>query len=67
MVFHQDEYQDPPQEMLADYDAVMAAYYRARSATGKLSDWSSATAAAIQGKKRKHMLGFLQRQGFFKR
>ncbi len=67
MVLHQDEYQDAPQHLVAQYDAEMAAYYRSRSATQKLSDWSSATATAVQGKKRAHMLAFLQQQGFFRR
>jgi len=67
IVLHQDKYQDPPESALANYDSVMAAYYRARSGSQKLSDWTCATAAAIQDKKRTHILAFLQRQGFFKR
>jgi nitroreductase len=67
LVLHQDEYRDPPEAKVADYDARMAEYYGRRSATQKLGDWTTSTAAAIQGKKRPHMLDFLRRQGFFRR
>ena len=52
---------------MAAYDEHMAAYYASRGANVKLSDWSRAAAAATQGKKREHMLGFLNRLGFFRR
>jgi nitroreductase len=67
LILHQDAYRDPPLQRITDYDARMADYYRTRSATTKLSDWTTATANAVQGKKREHMLGFLHRQGFFRR
>jgi nitroreductase len=67
LVLHQDEYRDPPEAKVADYDARMAEYYGRRSATQKPGDWTTSTAAAIQGKKRPHMLDFLRRQGFFRR
>jgi nitroreductase len=64
-VLHQDRYQETSGERMAGYDAEMAAYYASRGANVKLSDWSSATARAMQGKKRTHMLDFLRAQGFF--
>jgi nitroreductase len=67
LVLHQDEYRDPSEEQMAAYDATMAGYYQSRGSNVKLSDWSSATANAIQGKKREHLLGFLQGRGFFRR
>jgi nitroreductase len=67
MVLHQDAYRDPPEEATAAYDARMAAYYRSRGATQRVTDRTSATASAIQGKKRPHMLGFLRGQWFFRR
>lgn len=65
LVLHQDEYRDPSDAEIAAYDATMADYYQSRGSNVKLSDWSRATANAIQGKKREHLLGFLQAQGFF--
>lgn len=67
MVLHQDHYRDPGEAELAAYDATMADYYRTRGNNVKLSDWSTATANAIQGKKREHMLAFLRARGFFNR
>lgn len=67
MVLHEDVYRDPDEQAFADYDAVMAAYYATRSSNTKLSDWRSAAAAAMQGKKREHMLEFLRGRGFFLR
>ena len=67
LVLHQDEYRDAPEEQIAAYDETLAAYYRSRSANTKQRDWSSTAAASVQGKKREHVLAFLQQQGFFKR
>ena len=67
LVLHRDAYRDPPGEEMAGYDEVMAAYYRSRSTNLKMTDWSTVTANAMQGKKRPHMLGFLKRKGFFRR
>jgi len=66
-VLHQDSYRDLPAESIAEYDAAMAAYYAARGANIKLSDWTHAVATAIQGKKREHMRDFLQARRFFLR
>ena len=67
MVLHEDEYRDPSAPEIESYDATMAAYYRARSTNVKAADWTTTTAAATQGKKREHMLAFLQEHGFFVR
>ena len=66
-VLHQDRYQELPADRMADYDEHMAAYYAARATNVKLSDWSSAVAKAMQGKKREHMLDFMRARGFFLR
>lgn len=66
-VLKQDRYVDISVADLAAYDEQMAAYYAGRGANVKLSDWSTATANAVQGKKREHMLAFLHSRGFFLR
>lgn len=66
-VLHQDSYQEVSAERMALYDEKMAAYYASRGRNIKLSDWSRAAAAAVQGKKREHMLEFLRSRGFFRR
>lgn len=48
------------------YDAQMQAYYANRDSNQKQSNWSEQTAAAVQKKKREHMLSFLQARGFLK-
>jgi len=67
VVLHQDRYREPSEAEMAEYDAAMAAYYASRSANARISDWSAATASAMQGKKREHMLEFLRERGFFRR
>jgi nitroreductase len=67
LVLHQDRYTDPQAAQIQAYDETMAAYYAARSGNSRLSDWRTPTARAVQGKKREHMLGFLQARGFFLR
>jgi nitroreductase len=67
MVLHQDHYRDPDEAQMAAYDATMADYYQSRGSNVKLSDWTTGTANAVQGKKREHMLAFLRARGFFKR
>jgi nitroreductase len=66
-VLHQDLYQEPSAERMAEYDAQMAAYYASRGANVKFSDWTHMVANAMQGKKREHMLEFLRARGFFVR
>lgn len=67
LMLHQDLYRDPDPARVAEYDQTMADYYASRDSNAKLSDWSSTTAKATQGKKREHMLDFLRRRGFFLR
>jgi nitroreductase len=67
LVLHQDRYRDPGPEQTRAYDRTMADYYAGRGSNTRLSDWSATTAKAVQGKKREHLLGFLQAQGFFRR
>lgn len=64
-VLHQDSYRDLSEQEVSRYDRVMADYYAGRGSNIKLSDWSSAVATAMQGKKREHMLEFLRARGFF--
>ena len=65
-VLHQDVYQEVSAERMALYDEKMAAYYASRGTNVRLSDWSTAVATAVQGKKRKHMLDFIRARGFFR-
>ncbi len=67
LVLHQDRYQPATEADLHTYDNQMAAYYQSRSSNVRISDWTSVTANATQGKKREHMAEFLNRKGFFKR
>lgn len=67
LIFHQDTYRDPSVDEIAAYDAVMGTYYASRASNAKQSDWTKATAAAMQGKKREHMLAFFQQRGLFRR
>jgi nitroreductase len=66
-VLHQDQYHEPTPEQMAGYDTQMADYYASRGANVKLSDWTTVTANAVQGKKREHMLDFMRARGFFVR
>ncbi|MES9940821.1 MAG: oxygen-insensitive NADPH nitroreductase [Candidatus Thiodiazotropha sp. 6PLUC2] len=64
-ILHQDQYQDIAPDRMAEYDQQMSDYYAARGTNIKITDWSNATANAVQGKKRAHMLDFLRARGFF--
>ncbi|MCG7915846.1 MAG: oxygen-insensitive NADPH nitroreductase [Candidatus Thiodiazotropha weberae] len=64
-ILHQDRYQEMDPHSVAEYDETMSKYYASRGSNVKLTDWSNATAQAMQGKKREHMLGFLRSRGFF--
>ena len=67
-VMHQDRYDLAALENQVDaYDQLMSEYYKNRDANSKQSSWSEQTANAVQGKKREHMLSFLQQRGFLKR
>jgi len=66
-ILHKDQYDTS--RCAADveaYDAQMQAYYASRDSNQKQSNWSEQTAAAVQKKKREHMLSFLQARGFLK-
>ena len=71
LVLHQDRYRDAQSDALLagirDYDETMATYYAERTSSSRAGDWSRTTAAAVQGKKREHMLGFLHARRFFLR
>ena len=68
VILHQGKYDS---EAVANnvnaYDQAMSEYYQARSSHQRLSNWSEQTSAAVQKKKRTHMLNFLQDKGFLKR
>ncbi len=51
---------------VAAYDKQMQDYYQSRGSNQRNSNWSTQTAAAVQQKKREHLLTFLQSQGFVK-
>lgn len=71
LVLHQDRYRDAQSDALLagirDYDETMATYYAERTSSSRAGDWSRTTAAAVQGKKREHMLSFLHARRFFLR
>jgi nitroreductase len=67
-ILHQDSYQqDRVKAQVDDYDLIMQEYYASRSDNVKATNWSEQTANAVQGKKREHMLDFLQRRGYLQR
>jgi len=64
-ILHTDRYNDDGiEERLANYDRIIADYYRSRSENKKQSTWTEQVAGALQKKKREHMLGFMRQQGF---
>lgn len=66
-ILHQDTYDlEAVAASVDDYDESFAAYYGSRGSNAKSSDWSTPTTRAIQGKRREHMLEFLQQRGFLK-
>lgn len=66
-VLHQERYQAEaiPQQVDA-FDEQMEEYYAQRSDNVKSSNWSQQTAQSLMGKRREHMLQFLQGRGFLK-
>lgn len=67
-VLHQNTYDlEAVSSQVDEYDSLMAEYYGSRNSNAKSSDWSAPTTRAIQGKRREHMLAFLQARGFLKR
>ncbi len=68
VVLHEGKYHTAAvPEQVAEYDQAMSEYYQARSSNQRVSNWSEQTAAAVQRKKREHLLAFLQGRGFLKR
>jgi len=68
MILHEERYHAERIDADVDrYDAIMGEYYRSRSENPRQTDWSTPTAAAVQGKTRPHMLEFLRARGFLKR
>ncbi len=66
-VLHQDTYEIEAVASKVDaYDKTFADYYGSRASNANSSDWSASTTRAIQGKRREHMLEFLQERGFLK-
>jgi nitroreductase len=66
-ILHEDRYDLSKVAVSVDeYDKSIADYYETRAKNTKSSDWSAPTTRAIQGKRREHMLAFLQSQGFLK-
>jgi len=66
-VLHEERYDANSIAPAVDsYDEQMKKYYEERGENAKISDWSSPTTNAIQGKKREHMLTFLQERAFLK-
>ena len=48
---------------IQEYDDTMAEYYASRHSNRRNSNWTQQTAQAMQGKRREHMLAFLQARG----
>ena len=67
-ILHQGVYQnDNIEQDIKNYDELMKDYYKSRSGSTRLSNWSTQTANAMQLKKREHMLTFLNKRGLLKR
>ena len=67
-ILHQGKYDvKATQNAIEEYDLQMHDYYKSRSGSTRVSDWSTQTANAMQLKKREHMLGFLNKKGLLKR
>ena len=67
-ILHQGIYQNKNvEEDIQSYDKLMEDYYKSRSGSTRLSNWSTQTAKTIQLKKREHMLTFLNKRGLLKR
>lgn len=65
VILHKDQYDDSRcASDVQAYDQQMQQYYQHRGGNQKVSNWSEQTAAAVQKKKREHMLAFLREQGF---
>lgn len=68
VILHKEEYDQSRCKADVDtYDEQMQAYYESRESNTRVSNWSEQTAAAVQLKKREHLLSFLHSQGFNKK
>lgn len=64
-ILKEDYYQDDHDEALvADFDATMRAYYKARTGSNKETTWSEQLKPLFTSKLRPHMRAFLQGKGF---
>ena len=67
VILHKDSYDASRcASDVANYDEQMQSYYESRGSNQRVSNWSAQTAAAVQKKKREHLLGFLNSKGFLK-
>jgi nitroreductase len=67
VVLHKDKYDASRCQSDVDaYDQQLHEYYLSRSDNQKASNWSEQSSAAVQLKKREHLLAFFQKQGFLK-
>ena len=64
LMFFENRYVAPDEDLIAQYDAELRDYYLARS--GKDLDWSYSIRKALNEPVRPHMLPFLQKQGLLK-
>jgi nitroreductase len=68
VILHKDSYDNTRcADDIKAYNTQIHDYYQSRGENQKSSNWSAQTAAAVQKKKREHMLDFLQERGFLKR
>jgi len=65
LMCHENGYQPLDENLLADYNAEIAAYYRAR--TGESQQWQDAIRHTLDHAVRPHILPFFQQQGLLKR
>ena len=65
LMFFENRYVAPDEDLIAQYDAELRDYYLARS--GKDLDWSYSIRKALNEPVRPHMLSFLQKQGLLKK
>ncbi|WP_314776679.1 oxygen-insensitive NADPH nitroreductase [Cardiobacterium hominis] len=64
LMFFENCYVAPDEDLIAQYDAELRDYYLARS--GKALNWSHSIRKALNEPVRPHMLPFLQKQGLLK-
>jgi nitroreductase len=63
-ILHEGSYRvDDMMDEIQEYDDKMTEYYATRNSNRRHSNWTQQTAKSVQGKRREHMLTFLQKQG----